>query len=199
MHARTSQNDALQIDTLGPVERGRLGSPSARASTTPSPRPVPGTGISTPTCARCSTGGSTVVTLMETQELDLLRVPDLGERVSRTGLRWWHLPIVDGGIPDHRFEHAWSRPGEDLRRRLVAGEGVVVHCRGGLGRTGIVAARLLIEFGEAPETALFRVRRARTGTVENRRQEEYVRDLGEVQGIFETDSVSRTRWPEQLW
>jgi protein-tyrosine phosphatase len=83
-----------------------------------------------------------------------------------------------------RFEHAWNRAGEDLRRRLVAGEGIVVHCRGGLGRTGIVAARLLVEFGEAPESALFRVRRARTGTVENRLQEEYVRDLVEVQGIF---------------
>lgn len=60
-----------------------------------------------------------------------------------------------------------------LRRRLVAG--VVVHCRGGLGRTGIVAARLLVEFGEAPKSALFRCRRARASTVENRSQEEYVR------------------------
>jgi len=33
----------------------------------------------------------------------------------------------------------------------VAGEAIVIHCRGGLGRTGIVAARLLVEFGEDPE------------------------------------------------
>jgi ADP-ribosyl-[dinitrogen reductase] hydrolase len=117
---------------------------------------------------------------MEAHELELLRVPDLGDRVWRAGLHWWHLPIVDGGVPDVRFEHAWNRAGEDLRRRLVAGEGIVVHCRGGLGRTGVVAARLLVEFGEAPESALFRVRRARAGTVENRLQEEYVRDLVEV-------------------
>ena len=121
---------------------------------------------------------------METDELELLRVPDLGERVSRTGLRWWHLPIVDGGVPNRHFEHAWNRAGEDLRRRLMAREGIVIHCRGGLGRTGIVAARLLVEFGEEPESALFRVRRCRTGTVENGLQEEYVRDLVEVQGIF---------------
>ena len=37
-----------------------------------------------------------------------------------------------------------------------------------------MAARLLVEFGEAPETAVFRVRRARPGTVKNRVQEEYV-------------------------
>ena len=129
-------------------------------------------------------GASAVVTLMEMHELELLRVPDLGERVSRMGLRWWHLPIVDGGVPNRHFEHAWNRAGENLRRRLMAGEGVVIHCRGGLGRTGIVAARLLVEFGEDPENALFRVRRCRTGTVENWLQEEYVRDLMEVQGIF---------------
>jgi ADP-ribosyl-[dinitrogen reductase] hydrolase len=129
---------------------------------------------------------------MEAHELELLRVPDLGDRISQAGLHWWHLPIVDGGVPDARFEHAWNRAGEDLRRRLVAGKGIVVHCRGGLGRTGIVTARLLVEFGEAPETALFRVRRARAGTVENRLQERYVCGLWEVQGIFETYSVQNT-------
>ena len=121
-------------------------------------------------------GASTVVMLMETHELEFVCVPDLGERVSRTGLRWWHLPMVDGGVPDARFEYASNRAGEDLRRRLVAGERIVVLCRGGLGRTGIVAARLQVEFGEEPESALFRVRRARTGTVENWLHEEFVRD-----------------------
>lgn len=33
-------------------------------------------------------------------------------------------------------------------------QAVVVHCRGGLGRTGIIAARLLIELGEQPNKAL---------------------------------------------
>ena len=122
--------------------------------------------------------------MMETYELELLRVPDLGERVSRTGLHRWHLPIVDGGVPNVCFEHAWNRAGEDLRRRLLVGEGIVVHCRGGLGRTGIVAARLLVEFGEEPESALVRVGRCRTWTVENRLQGESVRDLVEMQGIF---------------
>ena len=99
------------------------------------------------------------------------------------GLRWWHLPIVDGGVPDARFEHAWNWYGLDLRHRLLAEAEVVVDCRGGLGRIGVVAARLLVAFGEAQECALFRVRRARTGTVENPPQE-YVRDLVEVQYVF---------------
>jgi protein-tyrosine phosphatase len=64
---------------------------------------------------------------MEAHELELLRVPDLGDRVSGMGLHWWHLPIVDAQVPDARFEHAWNRAGADLRRRLAAGEGIVVH------------------------------------------------------------------------
>jgi len=49
-------------------------------------------------------------------------------------------------------------------------ESIDVPTEHGLGRTGIVAARLLIEFDEVPETALFRVRRARAGTVEDGRE-----------------------------
>ena len=64
--------------------------------------------------------------------------------------------------------------GQVLRRRLQSGERIVLHCRGGLGRTGTIAARLAIELGETPETALRRVRAARKGTVETHEQEAYV-------------------------
>ena len=169
MHARTSQSHPLQIDTLGPVGRGRLGLTFCPGKFDPHAQ----TGawdrdLDTDLRTLRDWGASTVVTLMETHELELLRVPDLGERVSRIRLRWWHLPIVDAGVTDALFEHAWNRAGEDLRRRLAAGEGIVVHCRGGLGGLRIVAARLLVKFGEVPETAMFRVCRARVGTIENR-------------------------------
>ena len=51
---------------------------------------------------------------------------------------------------------------------------MVLHCRGGIGRTGTIAARLLVEFGVAPEEAIRMVRRARPGTIETPAQEEYV-------------------------
>lgn len=108
---------------------------------------------------------------MERHELRDLGVADLGVRAGARGLAWYHLPIRDGGVPDAGFEHAWAPAGAALRQRLRAGEGVVVHCRGGLGRTGLVAARLLIELGEAPSSALRRVREARPGAVETPAQE----------------------------
>ena len=159
MHARTTQSAPLQIDTLGPVGQGRLGLTFCPGKHAPHAQ----TGawdrdLDTDLRALWDWGASTVVTLMETHELELLRVPGFGGHVSRPGLQWWLLPIVDGGVPNHRLEQACNRAVEDLRCRLAPGEGIVIHCRGGLGRTGIVAVRLLVEFGEEPESALFRVR-----------------------------------------
>jgi ADP-ribosyl-[dinitrogen reductase] hydrolase len=118
-----------------------------------------------------------VVTLMEEHEFDLLAVPDLGRAVEASGFEWHHLPIVDVSTPDEIFERSWEHSGEVLRDHLRRGGRVLVHCRGGLGRTGLVAARLLIEFGDPPEEAIFRVRDARPGAIETREQEGYVRSL----------------------
>ena len=50
-----------------------------------------------------------------------------------------------------------------------------VHCRGGLGRAGMISARLLVESGVEPNAAIERVRAARPGAIETPQQEEWVR------------------------
>jgi ADP-ribosyl-[dinitrogen reductase] hydrolase len=116
-----------------------------------------------------------LVTLIGDFEFELLSVPELPVKVRELSIRWLHLPIVDVWVPDKAFEEEWERAGEDLRRILRDGGRIVIHCRGGLGRTGLVAARLLIEFGMAPQEAIRRVRAARPGAIQTREQEEYVR------------------------
>ncbi|MGH7084161.1 MAG: hypothetical protein ACREFN_04140 [Acetobacteraceae bacterium] len=49
-----------------------------------------------------------------------------------------------------------------------------VHCKGGLGRTGTIAARLLIECGRQPHEAMAIVRRARPRTIETPEQETWL-------------------------
>ena len=124
-------------------------------------------------------GAVAVVTLLESHEFELLRVERLGEEVSRRNMEWFHLPIVDTKIPDEDFERKWEVAGAKLRSILRGGSDVMVHCRGGLGRAGTIAARLLIELGAEPEKAIKRVRAARGfGAIENDRQEMYVLSLG---------------------
>lgn len=111
-------------------------------------------------------GAQLVLTLVEPEELKALRVPRLGLEVQRRGLRWLHLPIADFGVPAESFERAWVAQGAEIRALLRAGSDVLVHCKGGLGRAGMVAARLLVELGWAPDEAIRAVRRVRRGAIE---------------------------------
>lgn len=120
-------------------------------------------------------GASALVSLMETEEMAFYSVADLPAKAGRLGLVHYHLPIVDMDIPDDRFERQWQSAGEKLRTTLLSGESIVIHCLGGLGRTGTVAGRLLVELGADPETAIRRIREARSGTIQTIMQETYVR------------------------
>jgi ADP-ribosyl-[dinitrogen reductase] hydrolase len=123
-------------------------------------------------------GAAAVLTLLEPEELKLLRVECLGEEVVSRNMLWFHLPIVDVSTPDERFEQEWDAAGEELRSILRSGSDVLVHCRGGLGRAGTVAARLLVELGMEPATAIANVRAVRPGAIETSDQEKFVLDTG---------------------
>ena len=123
-------------------------------------------------------GAAAVVTLVEPKEFVLLRVERLGEEVHRRRMLWFHLPIVDVSTPDEGFERHWEVAGDELRTLLRSGRDVLVHCRGGLGRAGTIGARLLIELGMDPATAIRRVRAVRPGAIETPEQEKYVQGIG---------------------
>jgi ADP-ribosyl-[dinitrogen reductase] hydrolase len=120
-------------------------------------------------------GAAAVVTLVHDDELEQLAVPGLGAAVEALGMAWVHLPIVDVAVPDAAFEQAWRVHGPMFRDLLRAGRRLLVHCRGGLGRAGMVAARLLVELGTDPEKAIRVVREARPGAIETDEQAAYVR------------------------
>jgi ADP-ribosyl-[dinitrogen reductase] hydrolase len=122
-------------------------------------------------------GAVAVVTLVEPNELVALRVEHLGEEVRRRKMLWFHLPIIDVSTPDEGFERQWEVAGNELRTLLRSGRDVLVHCRGGLGRAGTIGARLLIELGMEPATAIRQVRAARPGAIETNEQERYVMDV----------------------
>lgn len=137
---------------------------------------------------------SVVVTLIENHEIESLGVQSLGEGVRARHMDWFHLPIVDGSIPDRRFEARWAEVGEGLRARLRDGARILIHCKGGLGRAGTIAARLLVELGDDPERAMRRVREVREGAIEKRAgQEEFIRALAPVDEFRPATDLSSVR------
>jgi ADP-ribosyl-[dinitrogen reductase] hydrolase len=115
-----------------------------------------------------------VVSLIETHEFEFLGVTDLPDVVEEHGMRWMHLPIVDLSVPNQRFQNRWAINGADLRQVVRSGGRVLLHCRGGLGRAGMIAARLLVELGMEPGKAIQAVRRVRPGAIETAEQERHV-------------------------
>ena len=114
------------------------------------------------------------LTLMETKELERYGVANIREVMTRHQIQWYHFPIQDMCIPDKRIEHIWSEISAGLRSTIVSGGNVLVHCRGGLGRSGMIAARILVELGWNPEPAIQKVREVRPGAIETTDQESFV-------------------------
>lgn len=122
-------------------------------------------------------GAAHVVSLMEMDELEYLHVPDLGYRIKEKGIIWHFWEVIDRTALRLRY---WA-DGDPLRQEcdallheLANGRKVFIHCRGGLGRTGTLAARLLVERGLKPEKAIEEVRIARPGAIETVEQEDYI-------------------------
>lgn len=136
-------------------------------------------------------GAVAVVTLMERHELERLGVPHLGAAVEAMGMRWVHAPIVDVSVPDWTFDDVWDGAAAEVRADLKAGRRVLFHCRGGLGRSGTIAARTLVELGMAPDTAIMAVRRVRPGAIETPAQERHVRQARPLDGSAPSPAAER--------
>jgi len=122
-------------------------------------------------------GANGVVSFIESHEFKMNKVEEMPKLFQQAGIWWRHLPIIDMDIPNQDFEDEWAVEGERIRHALRIGERVILHCYAGLGRTGMIAARILVEMGVEHEAAIAAVRESNKGRIQTKRQSMFVRQI----------------------
>jgi protein-tyrosine phosphatase len=107
-----------------------------------------------------------VLTLTPDQELSQHGAEQLPIMLKRLGLPWHHFPIEDYGIPAASQTERWSDLSLRLHQFLDDDRKVLIHCYAGIGRSGMIALRLMVERGADPIEALAQIRHIRPGAVE---------------------------------
>jgi protein-tyrosine phosphatase len=119
-------------------------------------------------------GVTSVVTLLSNAEFAEYGVTNLLDEYRAAGLEVMHRAVKDQGVPT--IEQA-EQVLQFLKQATDANKKVLVHCVGGLGRTGLIAALYLRKYaGLDGDEAMRRVRAARSPrAIENADQESFVK------------------------
>lgn len=116
--------------------------------------------------------------LLDDKELEYLNAPwtAYNEKAVKAGLEVIRYPIVEGYGPDALtdFHDKVIIP---ITKKIYRGENVIVHCRGGIGRAGLVACCFLLfnKLCKNADRAITLVRSRRSPkAIETAMQEEYI-------------------------
>ena len=124
--------------------------------------PKPGKGgapVAEDIAALKAEGIHTVVSLLEADELIAEGLEHEAQLCEESNLQYLNFPIEDHQVPDDRdaamaFIHS-------LKDELNQGKNIAIHCRGGVGRTGTLAAALMFACDLQPEDIFERLHKAR--------------------------------------
>jgi protein-tyrosine phosphatase len=107
----------------------------------------------------CQASLNVVVSLLEKDEVAQFELAHEGDVAESKGIRFISFPIPDRGVPASTQE-ALSLL-STIAAALEEGKNVAVHCRQGIGRSGLVAAGVLLTSGMGVDKALEVVSAAR--------------------------------------
>lgn len=139
--------------------------------------PCPGTkevGLQNSLEQLATAGATAILTLMPKDEMQRNAVIDLPELCAQLRLEWFHLPIEDDHAPEQPFEEAWQLARVKIHALVNAGKTIAIHCKGGSGRTGLVAAQILLERGIPLDEVVSRVKAIRPNALQIPAHQEYI-------------------------
>ena len=109
--------------------------------------------------ALAAAGVKQVVSLLETGEARALGLEREAELVGLHSMRFLSSPIPDMGLPGSIDEFAGLS--HQLHLQIESGTNTLLHCRGGIGRSGLLAAGVLLHEGLDAQQAFAEVARKR--------------------------------------
>uniref|UniRef100_A0A452J7J7 Cyclin-dependent kinase inhibitor 3 n=1 Tax=Gopherus agassizii TaxID=38772 RepID=A0A452J7J7_9SAUR len=124
-------------------------------------------------------GTQDIFVLCTRGELSKYRVPNLLNSYQQHGIIVHHHPIPDGDTPD--IANCCTIL-EELRGCLENNRKTLIHCYGGLGRSCLIAACLLLQLSDAmePQEAIESLRNLRgSGAIQTIKQYNYLHDFRE--------------------
>jgi protein-tyrosine phosphatase len=116
-------------------------------------------------------GINLVVSLLETNEARTLGLDAEREQVKALGMDFVSFPIPDMGIPTSVEEFASLS--KMLLKQVNAGNNILVHCHAGIGRSGLMAAGILLHCDLNPKQAFAHVSKMRGVRVPETPDQEY--------------------------
>ena len=87
---------------------------------------------------------------------------DFSAKITHATPQWIQAAVSDFGIPENDFGAVIDR----LLAVLQTDGRILIHCKGGQGRSGMAILRLMVERGISPEIALKRIHTVRPMAVE---------------------------------
>jgi protein-tyrosine phosphatase len=97
-------------------------------------------------------GVDVVVSLLESDEADQLGLSEESKVAEAHGIRFISFPIPDRGVPASVPATIALMAG--IAGALEEGKNVAVHCRQGIGRSGLIAAGVLATSGVSADDAI---------------------------------------------
>lgn len=146
--------------------------------------PCPGTKgveLTTALAQLITAGAAAVITLMPDAEMASNAVTNMADLCSELGLQWFHLPIEDDHAPEEEFAVAWSAQRRAVHQLLDDGQKIAIHCKGGSGRTGLVAAQILVERGNSLAAATAAIKSIRPNALTLNVHQNYLARLAVAQ------------------
>ena len=118
-----------------------------------------------------------VLSLLEEHELSHLGAKSLLKELSVKNIQWMRFEIENFGVPKFSQYALLNQNINTISNDIINGKNILIHCMAGLGRTGMIAALILIKLGIDINQSIKLIRNIRPGSIETEEQEKFVRNF----------------------